>query len=46
MVVPGPGVNLERYLRQEVGVMGESSPNPTLGLPTVIADRVVDLNRR
>lgn len=46
LVVPGPGVNLERYLRKEVGVQGATNPNPTLNLPTVIADRVVELNRR
>lgn len=46
LVVPSPGVNLERYLRKEVGIQGASSPNPTLSLPTVIAERVVELDRR
>lgn len=45
LVVPSPGMNLERYLKQEVGVVGTSSSNPALSMPTVVAERVVELER-
>ena len=44
-VVPAPGVNLRRYERQEVGVMGSQGPAPGLRPPLLTAERVVLLGR-
>ncbi|HRF02393.1 MAG TPA: hypothetical protein PLI18_17905 [Pirellulaceae bacterium] len=45
IIVPAGGLNLERYLKKEIGIVGPTSTNPTLGLPTVVAERVIDLER-
>jgi hypothetical protein len=44
-VTPQPGVNLHRYERQEVGVIGNRGFLPGLGTPHLTAQRVVVLQR-
>lgn len=44
-VSPAPGLNLNRYLRQEIGVFGQQSAGSTLDKPHVTAQRVVSLER-
>jgi hypothetical protein len=42
---PAPGLNLNRYLRKEIGVFGQRSPGDYLEKPHLTASRVVDLER-
>jgi hypothetical protein len=44
-VSPTPGLNLQRYVRKQVGVFGLRGYVPTLNKPHVTAERVVDLDR-
>lgn len=44
-VTPAPGVNLRRFQRQQVGVIGRRGYVPRLRTPHLMADRVVVLNR-
>jgi hypothetical protein len=44
-VSPAPGLNLHRYLRQEVGIFGQQGPSPFLETPHLTAHRVIDLAR-
>lgn len=44
-VSPTPGLNLQRYLRKQVGIFGLRGFVPTLNKPHVTAERVVDLDR-
>lgn len=44
-VSPAPGLNLHRYLKQEVGVIGRRETVTHLDAPHITAQRVVSLNR-
>jgi hypothetical protein len=44
-VSPTPGLNLQRYVRKQVGIFGLRGYVPTLNKPHVTAERVVDLDR-
>jgi hypothetical protein len=44
-VSPAPGLNLHRYVNQEVGIYGQRRAVPGLKTPHITASRVVDLNR-
>jgi len=44
-ILPAPGVNLDRYLKQEVGVTGRRGLNRKYNLPHVTVDRVIVLER-
>jgi hypothetical protein len=44
-VSPAPGLNLNRYLRKEVGVFGQKSRALFLKKPHLTADRIVDIDR-
>jgi hypothetical protein len=44
-VTPRPGLNLRRYLRQEVGIVGRETVSIDNTAPHLIADRVVVLDR-
>jgi hypothetical protein len=44
-VSPAPGLNLHRYLKQEVGVFGHRSEGERLGTPHLTVQRVVVLDR-
>jgi hypothetical protein len=44
-VTPAPGVNLHRYLKQEIGVFGQQHPLENLNRPHITASRVVMLDR-
>ena len=45
-VSPSPGINLRRYMRQEVGIVGPSQPGRSGEASRLVADRVVVLNRQ
>jgi len=45
-VSPTPGLNLQRYLRKQVGIQGRSEMLPKLTKNHLTADRVVVLNQR
>lgn len=45
-VSPSPGINLRRYMRQEVGIVGPSQPGRSGEANRLVADRVVVLNRQ
>lgn len=45
VVVAAPGVNLERYLNESVGIQGRRTPHPRWKLPIVYAERVILLDR-
>jgi hypothetical protein len=45
VVVAAPGVNLERYLKENVGIQGRRKPHPSWKLPVVYAERVILLDR-
>jgi hypothetical protein len=45
-VTPAPGLNLHRYTRKEIGVIGQRSYIPALQTPHLSAHRVVLLDRR
>jgi hypothetical protein len=45
-VSPSPGLNLHRYLRQQVGIFGQRSQSNFLDKPHLTAGRVVELNRQ
>ena len=45
VVVAAPGVNLERYLNESVGIQGRRTPHPRWKLPVVYAERVILLER-
>ncbi len=44
-VSPAPGLNLHRYLRQEVGLHGQRSHPDSLNQPHLTAERIVELRR-
>ncbi len=44
-VSPTPGLNLQRYVRKQVGVFGQRGYVPSLNKPHVTAERIVDLDR-
>lgn len=44
-VAPAPGINMHRYLKKKVGVVGQRGYNRQLQLPHVTAERVVELDR-
>jgi hypothetical protein len=44
-VSPAPGLNLNRYLRKQVGIYGQRGYMQTLQKAHLTAERVVDLNR-
>jgi len=44
-VTPAPGLNLHRYLRRRVGIVGQKAPTSFLDKPQLTAHRVVDLAR-
>jgi hypothetical protein len=44
-VSPAPGLNLNRYLRKEIGVFGQKDQPPTLDKPHLTAHRIVELDR-
>lgn len=44
-VSPAPGLNLHRYVKQEVGVYGHRGQNPRLGAAHLTVQRVVVLDR-
>ena len=44
-VVAAPGVNLERHLRDQVGIQGRKMPHPRWKMPVVYAERVISLER-
>lgn len=45
-VSPTPGLNLQRYVRQQVGIFGIRGYVPALNKPHVTAERIVELDRR
>lgn len=45
-ITPAPGINLHRYVRQQVGIFGQRSQAMFLDKPHLTAERVVELNRR
>ena len=45
-IAPSPGLNLQRYMKQRVGIMGRRGYHRDLGLNHVTAERVVLLNKR
>jgi hypothetical protein len=44
-VSPAPGLNLNRYLRKEVGIFGQKEQATTVDKPHLTAHRVVELER-
>jgi uncharacterized protein YgiM (DUF1202 family) len=44
-VSPAPGLNLNRYLKKEIGVIGQRDQASTLDKPHLTAQRVVELGR-
>jgi hypothetical protein len=44
-VTPAPGVNIHRYLRQQIGVFGHQRPLDHLEQPHLTASRIVVLDR-
>lgn len=44
-VSPTPGLNLQRYVRKQVGIFGQRGYVPSLNKPHVTAERIVDLDR-
>lgn len=44
-ISPAPGLNLNRYLRKEIGIFGQRTPGDYLDKPHLTASRVVDLER-
>lgn len=44
-VSPAPGLNLNRYLRKEIGVFGQKDQGTTLDKPHLTAHRIVELDR-
>lgn len=44
-VSPAPGLNLNRYLRKEIGVFGQKDQPTTLDKPHLTAHRIVELDR-
>ena len=44
-VSPSPGLNLHRYLRKEVGVLGQRGYVPALRTPHLTAKRIIELRR-
>lgn len=44
-VSPSPGVNLHRYLKQEVGIYGQMSPKGNYTRPHLTAHRIVVMSR-
>ena len=45
-ITPTPGLNLHRYLKKKVGIIGKRGYNTELKLDHVTADRIIDLSRR
>lgn len=45
-VTPAPGINLNRFMRKQVGIFGQRSQAEFLGKKHLTADRVVELNRQ
>ena len=44
-VSPTPGLNLQRYVRKQVGIFGQRGYVQSLNKPHVTAERIVDLDR-
>lgn len=44
-VSPSPGLNLNRYLRKEIGIIGQKDQPPTLEKPHLTAHRIIELDR-
>ena len=44
-VSPSPGLNLNRYVRRQVGIFGQRGQGTSLNKPHVTAERIVDLDR-
>jgi uncharacterized protein YgiM (DUF1202 family) len=44
-VSPSPGLNLNRYLRKEVGIYGQKQPSDALEKPHLTAHRIVERDR-
>jgi hypothetical protein len=44
-ISPTPGLNLQRYVRKQIGIFGNRGYIPSLNKPHVTAQRVVDLDR-
>jgi len=44
-ISPAPGLNLHRYLRLQVGIVGQQAPTRFLDKPHLTAHRVIDLAR-
>ena len=44
-VSPAPGLNLNRYLRKEVGIFGQKQPTDTLDKPHLTAHRIIERDR-
>lgn len=44
-VIASPGLNLHRYLKSKVGIIGQRGYNHALNLDHVVADRIVVLNQ-
>jgi hypothetical protein len=44
-VSPAPGLNLNRYLRKQIGVIGQRDQGSTLDKPHLTAQRIVELDR-
>ena len=44
-VSPAPGLNLNRYLRKEVGIFGQKEQSTTADKAHLTAQRVVELDR-
>ena len=45
-VTPSPGLNLRRYLRQQIGITGTQRTVPELYRPHLMAERIVVLDRQ
>jgi hypothetical protein len=44
-VSPAPGLNLNRYLKKEVGIIGQKQSGGTLDKPHLTAHRIVERDR-
>jgi uncharacterized protein YgiM (DUF1202 family) len=44
-VSPAPGLNLNRYLKKEVGIIGQKQPTDALDKPHLTAHRIVERDR-
>ena len=44
-ITPQPGVKLNSYVRQKIGVFGQKTFLPSYERPHLVAERIVTLNR-